>query len=543
MKKLLRNLLIIFGSLFAVVAVMALALVIAPGINFFGVQFISYNGGEVDETARVNGLSGVSDHIYVHVEDVPVNLVFDQTEALTANLLQHYTGYTSTAKTLLDMSTTNRRTTIFAQGYNRFLFGSNEEGNGLNLSIPKTFNGHITIESSNADVTFSGYDDITLKDVFIKTTGQIKFKNRVSMNNLNLETNSAYVEIPERVVVRQKIGVVSKTGSVCIMGAQPSDIKFESNAGTLMFVECNNLEVVGRNAKLEGATEISPKVKGNAKVVIGRSVVLSEVGGNADIATKRGDIVVGESAGVYSGEYNLSTMSGKITMHGKYTNSALSVVTKSGDISIGNIVMAEIKSDRGKITIEQTDKVNIIGGIGNITIAEVKSAANIISKRGSVTLSSENGKATGNAEITTTGGRISIYNALGDSYKLATSTGVVNFYSASIGGQQLEITSKRGKVNGFGICGKTTITTNADVNLEVARVNGLISVNSNNGDCNIALDDNARNAYYNLESVKSNIVSAPNLTAKTKIYNTVPENGAEEKTIMVRTKWGKIDVE
>ena len=77
----------------------------------------------------------------------------------------------------------------------------------------------------------------------------------------------------------------------------------------------------------------------------------------------------------------------------------------------------------------------------------------------------------------------------------------------------------------------------------MARVNGLISVNSNNGDCNIALDDNARNAYYNLESVKSNIVSAPNLTAKTKIYNTVPENGAEEKTIMVRTKWGKINVE
>lgn len=542
MKKPLFNIVLLLACVVVFIAILAIVLLVAPGVNFFDVKYVRASDSKYEQSFKVNNIDSSTD-IVINGKSVPIYVNFVQSEIVNVRLKQNFTGFTRSkidASELYVVSEDNV-INITTNEFEKFLFGSDMNVDfGLYVDVPVYYHGNINITANQSKVTFGGLVGV-VADVTISTKGDLGFGKDITIDNLTLNTTKKSFEIGSNVSVLGNIAITNESGSVTVSNANGGNFSFTSKTGKLHFAGCEKdfaANVTHGSISIAGESAI---VKGKANIVCGGDVTLSAIYGETNISTNSGDVSLGKVEEVFSSsKVNIVTKSGNINLIGNYDGELLTVATTSGKFNANIVSNSVISSSRGSINANAVNNIEIVGGSGKVFILKVNGNAKITTKSGSVTLSADNGGIVNSAEVTTKNGAITIYNPSAGNFKLKSTSGKIYFYGIKGVASNLDIDSTRSVVTATNISGKTTIKTSKRVDMSVAEINGAISVSGRNGRVNITLL-NGINPYYNLNCIKKNIVAAPGLTTvNNEFYNT--QEGKENQTITVSTRWGEISV-
>ncbi len=350
----------------------ALILFLAPGVEIFGVRYVARGIVDFKKEESVDNFNG---DIYINSFDVPVELVYSAMPGIHVSFRQEYVGFTRTKAKQpslsfkvehdgnINISTTEIQKFIFASELNDAYY--------LTIRLPNNTK-NIYVNSETSSVKLSGAEGVTPR-LEIATEGKLSVANKMTIETLKFTTNSD-VELGKNINLTN---ATIKTGNryINIANGVTGDLNLTNTSGKIAFNECNNITVNTSSGVVKSSTS-----KG------------AVVNGLANITTKSGSVSIDKILG---------------------TAERSTITTKTGQIDINYVNDITIISNRGIVDLGQTRDLKIHGGAGEIKVDGVLDKAIIDSTNGKVTLGSENGATINNPTVTTTTGKIYVYNTFG----------------------------------------------------------------------------------------------------------------------------------
>ena len=541
MRKLLLNIAIVLSCFLAIGVILGVMLIVAPGVDFYDIQFIAYNSEEMNYSESFVNASETVKEVVIETTDAPVIISAEQSHTLIAAFNQNYMGFARVEKSpSFEAKLLNGVLTIKVVNYSKFLLGMNDEDYGVHIYLPMYYTGDVTVISEKSNVTYQGFNS-AISDLSISTAGKVALSSDLALNNLTLSVKNYDVKIGHNVKIKGEVSFESAGADLIVLDRIEDDLKFVSKSGSLSFVECNNLTYSSESGSLVGVDAVRPKINGVADVSARGDVLLAGVEKDAKIITKNGNVSVGQLDNTYGGEYLIKTENGDIHLNGKFTSSSVSLATERGEVYVDSANVISVSNARGLTKIDEVVNLTYEGNSGKLVVESTTGASKITTKSGNVVIGEKGGGSCQNLEIVAESADVIVKNARGSVYSIKTKRGNVTFVNSdkNKNNPELTIESKSGEVNAEGLTGKTSIYTNANVYAEIEDVTARVDINSQNGDVKVLVYDHC---YYSLESMKTNIETAPALGTKTKKYSTLPSDTEAENTVYVSTKWGKIAV-
>ena len=377
-KKLIVIICLLFFFFFLFFLSCALVLFLAPGIEIFGVRYVSFFEANYEKEVNISSFSG---DIYIETENVPINIEFSDYTSTFLNYHQNFTGYTTTKTDQAGVyyKIENEDLKISTTEFVKFLFAHDDYENfHFDLRLPayayQTGTRSIYITSNGSSVKIDG--NTVLKNFDVKTSGGVSVEDSVVTNNLTLSVGKS-LTIGEN--LKGKNLDITTTGDayVNITEAVDGDIKLNTRGGDVKFVSCNNLYAETRSGAIRSYKENS-----------------ANVNYDVEIKTHSGVIELG----------NLNTLD--IIKEGK-----TKIETRSGKVTIKSAKEAYITSDSGAIYVENADDLTITNRIGLVEVKNVKNKLTVNDQNGDVT-AGKDGKIN-DVQIESSTGVIKVYNTNG----------------------------------------------------------------------------------------------------------------------------------
>ena len=439
-KRTLALVLSIVGIILVIPMVLAVVMIIAPGIEIFGIKYVSARVGKFEQTINESYL--YDNNIHLETNSVPVTITFGEgSGAYGVQFVQHYQGFTKGENTAGVEITNATGGTYGGTGdvyikvkeYQKFIWANQAQDFYLKIKLPSSYitSGKIYVNSNTSDVTFSSTSATrTLNTIDVTTKGLLKFDSRFNITGTCSICSNGEIIVGDNLKVSGGIKIKTDNANVKINDSISGNIDFESNSGNLTFVSCANLI---------------------AKTHIGNITCSNAVNGNVNIETNYGNV-------------NIPTISG--------SSNVIKSTYGNVDIATANAGNFTIEASRGNVNLGSVGNVTVTTGTGNITVG---------ASNGSVTLSSNGGgnvlvtgQVYGNATVTTNGGSAIFAKAVGSKLKVTTNGGEVKFVTC----QTLEANTGNGKISAF----ETSNTVNG--NATITTSGGNISINTIAGSTN-----------------------------------------------------------
>lgn len=521
---------ILLGACLLVFIGMGVFLMLAPGTKLFGVQYI-----KPSSTTSANVTKEYSDvvngGISIETYGVPINIEYTTSGSFSFEFIQKFNGFT---RSKIDQPTLSvgldddGNLFVRTSEFKRFIWGSNANGYVLNCKIPALYKKSLTISSTASNINLSANADTVgnISNLTIITKGSLKMTGDFVVEKLACRDIKQKINIPLSVQLTGDVNIQQNKKSTSIAANIGGKLTFASKGGSLTFNSCAQLEATTKGGSVKSITT-ETAVYGNAIISSGRgSVTLQHVGGDLQITTSRGKIVLGQNqesvkAGC-DGKVNLKTTSGKVLIKGNYTatDKSVNITTTSGDIRVGESGRIElnkltkdqvsikelvINTKKGKVVVETAENVKITGKTGNVTVANFAKAT-----------------------IKTTSGDVKV------------GTRVI--------GAELDITTgTNGNVQAYYLTGKTTINTKGKVYTSFKSLMGKIEINGAKKSITVVLPNgfDMSSRIFWIDSTKHSAdIQIGEFEKQAKHYHSVEEvpEGMSEKLIKISSTNGYIRV-
>ena len=541
MKKIFMSLIIFLACVLVFALGMGVVVMIAPGVNMFGVEYIRSTLDAKTISKSVQNADAKCENIIVNSHEIDVNVNFVQSHTLTAEYIHNYRGFANEPKEPeLKLESANKDIVISTVEYDKFLLGGHVNENCcLNINVPMYYKGSITIISEKSDVIVKGHN-ASINNLSIKTNGTPEIKSNLIVNTLSLNTTYKIVNLNENVKVNKNLIFDVTGGSFTVANPVGGDIYYKSNSGTLNFVSCNDLNFSSQSGKIiANINQVAPIVLGNCNIKTSGDITLASVGKDANIENKNGDIKIGSVDGLYSGNYLLTSSRGDCTLIGTFLSS-VNLETKSGNLNADNIADLTFKTKRGALILNSCEVLLVEAGIGDIKVSNILADAKISATSGKIDLGLEDyDSIIANCKVVTKSGDVDICDIQGALYDIQTRSGDIELENNYKAIATISLKSRTGSIEADLVNGITNIESRGEIKVSVYDFNGAVSIVGNNKDVKVKV---LKDGFYDLESVKKNIEKAPGLGIVSKKYKTSTSTTDPNKILKVYTKWGGIEV-
>ena len=458
---------------------LVVAMMLAPGMEVFGVRYVSAQIGKFKESRNI-ALSGTN--IVLNTHDVPIEIVFGGSGEVL-QYVQEFQGFTkSSDKASVNVKTEGGTTTIDIGEYKKFIWSNRMTNFSLKLNLPLSLSSNsLTINSDSSTINLTAGATTSMRDLSIKTTGKVNFNDVDGASDTFTITNNLAISTRSNIALGSNVNiggsVTANVGNedLTITNAISGDINFTSGSGDLNFYTCRNLTAT------TGSGDINqPQLK-----LISGNLIFKTTSGDVTIDTVNGGATIGASGN--------ETSSGVFTL-GKVVG-ATQIYTRRGESRLGIVGSLLVRTSTGDISVDQ-----VLGKLDVISVANGKLACgkdnNTTCVGGSAVVYTKNGEAKfigsiyGNLEFFSSNATLlfkscnnliinkptdtQAANAIGElgngsvntSYSSgATVAGTVNAYLsngsltlASVGGSTNTINSKYGNVSIATISGNLTVS-------------------------------------------------------------------------------------
>lgn len=380
-----------------------LIMYLAPGFEIFGIRYVANGTCDFSDTKSFTISRG---DIIIECEDVPVIIDYSTITNAQVSFREKFIGFTASKakQPSLNIATDQSgNVKIVTEEITKFLFETKlDNAKFLKISLPYT-SRNITVKAKNSPVTFEG-NIAQAGKVNIATAGEVKINNSMTIGTLTINTNSN-VEVGENVKLSNAT-ITTKNKYIKIAPAVSGDLNLTTTSGNIEINSCNNLQ----------ATTSSGVIKSiNDKKIT--------VSGKAELSSKSGSITIGKILG---------------------SKETSTVTTKSGTIDIDYVNDISINSSRGPVNIGQAKNVDIEGGSGTINITTVAGKVDINARNGAVNLGKDGSGSVNNPTVTTTTGRITVYNTLGTVNLTSNNAAIFVRNTKGVGASEFKLSAGKG---------------------------------------------------------------------------------------------------
>lgn len=449
MKKALIYISIILGVVLFCFFALVVIMMLAPGVEVFGVKYVSAVVGKYENT--INETITRKD-IYINTGKVPVTVHFGDNSPLGVQFVQHFQGFSKT-KNSASVKLTNKdgneynpatdsAVYITVTEYKKFIWARDNVEFYLNINLPAeyaSFNS-LTISSDSSAVKFVGRNQ-TINNLTFNSAGGLDIENNLTISNTLTVNTQRYLELGSNVTVSGDVIVNVTNENVKIANPVGKNITFTSGSGDLYINSCKDLTVTTGSGSIVNPTS-------------------GQISGNLDFTTTSGNVEIGSICGT---ESNIHGRTGFIKID-NCLNGNLTIETNRSTVILGNLKSANVTTTTGDITIASVTNNLIVKSTasGNITCGAVGGDATATTKNGDITFT---GAVTGNLTINTPSGNTKMVSC-----------------------NNLDFSSDSGflKPNGtkIDVGGKATIN-NGSNEVIINSVGGNADIKSNSGSINI----------------------------------------------------------
>lgn len=368
-KRLATIFFISIGIILACMVVFAMVLFLAPGLSVFGLKYIASGTHVVNDTCYLSEkIEGFNGSIRVEVEDIDVQVVFTQSYAYQIEYHDNYNGLTNSKfddPTITYSKDADGTAVVKITSFKKFLFENKNSNRYVRVLIPSTVIGaseewqtDFTVISKTSNVSFRDEvnDNYTprFKNIKIETSGKVNSSTAVYAQNYSLKT----------------INVIN-IGDDEITNINATNYILESTGGKI---------VVDRNV----AGDITAKTR-NAKIRVLSCDNLTANSGFGDVYSSKEDTGV-----VVYGTANITTTAGAVKLDSILGETGKSIIeTKTGNVQINKVYDLDLSTTRGFVKIGSARDLNVSTSSGSIVVNEATSAVTAKSKRGKITLGTE----------------------------------------------------------------------------------------------------------------------------------------------------------
>ena len=457
---------------------LVVAMMLAPGMEIFGVKYVSAKVGKYYETRNI-ALSGTD--IVLNTHDVPVEIVFGGSgEVLTYR--QEFQGFTKSSDTAgINVTVKDGTTTIDIGEYKKFIWANGMTQFYLKLNLPTSLASHsLTINSDSSTIDMTAAYNTQMKNLSINTTGRVSLNDVDGAsdtfnitNNLNLSTKSA-ITLGSNVNISGSVTASLGNGDLKITNAISGDINFTSGSGDLYFYTCRHLTATTGSGDI-----VQPQLKS-----ISGNLVFKTTSGDVTIDNISGSATIGSAAQeTASGVYTLANVVGKVEIYTRRADSNLGVVgSLLARVSTGNVTVKQVL---GKLDVVSIANGKLVCGENTSTVC-VGGSAVVYTKNGDATFK---GPISGNLEFNSANANLAFVSCNNLLVNKPTNTDTAR----SLGGL------------GGGSVGSST-TTAAIVNgtANVVLSNGSLTLGSIGGASNVI---NSRYGSVNVNTISGNLTA------------------------------------
>lgn len=490
----------------------ALVLILAPGVDIFGVRYMNKGMSEYTYRGNVTSFNG---DIYIETEAVPITIEYSVNASYFIYYCQNFVGFTRSEheKASLDANLVNNEKTgkkdlvVKANEMVKWLYaqelGADYE---FKLRLPieaKNKSLHIKSPTSNVTIKADQMSDIDMEEFDVVSEGDFTLQGKIKAETFKLHTNKT-ININDNIDCVD-VDLKSSGGNINITKSV-RNIKAQTSVGDVKFTACQELYV-----------------KTDSGDVKSYNAGLTSVAGSVKIETKSGFIELGN----VSFDTSLEDEKRK-----------LEIKSNSGEINVSTANDVVITSERGKVLIGEANKLVINANVGSVVVRTVHESAIINGRNGSVTMG-ENGTIK-NVEVVTTSGKINIQNTTGQVNLKSTSNAVTY---KNLTSENITIHSAK-DLNAHGLRGTVNIYTNGDANISFASVSGDVNIETGGKTDNVNIDATCQkysSVNYKIESTKgakAKVFAGDSLLVeKTKIESTMVEG---QNTINVKTSYAEV---
>lgn len=533
MKRLWKNILILFGCFLLLVTTLGAVLIISPGMELLGVMYIRSTSGSVNASKSISNATEF-EKITIESDNIPVYIEFVQSYSLKIDLVEKYNGFAHAGdEPYFEVETTATEISVRSYEYKPFLGYSRDEESGLYIKVPMYYTNDIVVNSNKSRVGFSG-QTARLGDITINAKGNITLANNMEIGTLTLNIGNKDAVISDGVEMSGNLVATSKRGNLTLPAGFSGRAEVTTTTGDLKCAGCGQLIFNSKTGKVKGTALGNPIITDDADINTNGDVTIESVGGSAHINAGNGKVTLGKSGIIFDRRVDIITKIGKVNLLGTFTNMESSITTKYGAINAEVLQNMKISSTYGKITATELTGCVVETKSGDVTTSRIANST-ITTKRGDVTIGGEN-SFDGGATITTTSGDVEIVRAGETHFVVTTKSGDVSFDQNTDKKSELTITSEKGEVSLTNINGKTNVSTTKKITATIYNLNNSVVLVGKNKDVTVTVRSSC---YMDLSSSKE-ITTAPGLEEETKIFCNIP--AGEDKYLKIETKKGKIAV-
>jgi len=504
-KKIIGGLIVVIGAALLFVFGSALILFLAPGVEIFGIRYVSAGASECNIKEPISSFSG---DIYIDTHGVPVTLNITDYYNSSVEFSQNFIGFTRSNydKAGLDISVDSEGDLhIKTKEIVKWVY-AHENGDNFKLVITLPVTLFTDSENLKSFYLKGNSSSLTINGNAVFTNFSMESTEGLTINN-SLETVDFKYHTSKLITIDDKIGATNldlkSTGSsINITKPISGDVTASTKSGDVKFVSCDNLTVSTSSGNIR---------------TYGEGLTL--VNGSINIETKSGDVQLGS--------VSVSDSDAKCIIN-----------SISGDVSISNMVDGDITTDRGKVNIGIARAIVINANVGNVAVNSVGNAINVNGRNGKVTLGQ--GGTISNPTVYTTTGAIEVINAYGEVNLESTSNSIKY---VNIGGNKISLKAGR-ELTATGLKGEVYAKANGDISLKFIQISGNVTIESGSKCDKIDVEANSTsyiNVDYKLTSTKGE---------KAKVYvgedlideNTTLDSGSHEGNylVFIKTSYAKI---
>ena len=439
MKKVLMYFGIVIGVMVFFVMGLVVMMMLAPGVEIFGIKYIAQEVGQYSNIIRQ---PFTDKDIYIYAYDAPISITFEQEGPIGITYVQNFQGFTHAENapgiTLLNEEgkpfdvNSDSELHIHLSQYKTFAW-ANVRAFSFNLNLPQDYisYGNITIETQNSEITVSGIAK-QLNSFTAKTKRSIKILNNLTISKASFYSEESLTLGSNVQILNSLTAEIANEGlfveNAVKNGSNYGNINFKTAGGHLTFNSCYNLTMESGSGRINAPT--SGTIHGNLqfttsagsvdiKNILGTDNKITSVSGNIDIGscagnlqieTNRSEVNLGTVNNVAvkttTGDINIGKATGSVEItslrNGDVTcgviNGNASIITNTGEIVLTDIVVGNLKMETGVGNMQMVSCYNL-----EVTSQE----GNLIGYNGAQVT------ARGTAKISSAKGNISINKVLG----------------------------------------------------------------------------------------------------------------------------------
>ena len=467
--KFIRWLLVIILCPFLFVFASFMFLILAPGVEIFGIRYVAVGQGEYELPQSEEFMPNFSGDIYIEAEDIPINIKFDLIHNVHVEYKQVFVGFTRSKNKFPAFSYEVKDNNLHLKSSDlvTFLYSTQDLNSAdcyYNVYLPYEMKDrNIFVKSLNGVINFNASGSKKLKNVSFETINKVNITGELNVEELKFSTR-------ESITITENINAEKY-----ILDIGNNDFKIDRDiAGTV------DVQSGGATLYMKKANKVVFKSSsGSLKPIKDSEIIVND----CVVETKSGIV---EIAQINSDNDNV-------------------VKTTSGSIKVGSAGNVIIENLRGNTTVGSVKTANIVGGFGSITVGEVLSKITAETKNGNIFLGEEE-KKVNNPTVKSATGKIIVNNGCGN-IDLNSENNSVKMFGDAVtkvkinAGEEVEATNLTGKID---------ITANGLVDVQIIKITDDVTIKTTDGcrNVNVDLKNHILNDFnYSFKSTKARIVN------------------------------------